>query len=823
LELEYPHRIAAAAYRLRAHRTAQEQALPLAQLLERVFEHLWLIAVAEYLSSSHRDARLEERIREQLARAGSLTLGARSTLFSAIGEHLRQGSHDFIVREFRAPEGDETLGRIYDLQDLLKEVTELRNRTVHDGAEAAVSSPEQARAWKRKVWKVLEACAFLRTYPIFRVLSCSRTPDGNRIAYIELLTGHHQIPEMADRIRVPTDLDLKTEVVYLADARSGRVLELDPLLTITPATGLSIIHRFGEDGLVWQGRERARVRSDTRGRRHLDSLLRGDGTLERPEGTFFHLELDGRTAVLEIGEVVAERFTVRSLLASGGTALIYDAADNETGTDVAIKVLPPSAMADQADVAHFVREIDTLQELPHDGIVKVINFGDHQGLRYFVMERADGWPLPGERGAVATDLGAWPKPMERPLFRQVIEQVLAALTLVHKRGHVHRDLKPANILLFADGVVKLADFGLVWKSGQRRLTHTGHVLGTHDYMSPEQKRGDQLRTQADIYSVGVMIHELLTGKLPSVIPGLAGTDFVDLDMTGVLSPEELGADLALWRLVCRCLQLNARYRPANVGVVLTELDEAFKAAGGELEWLPGPIVRYDRVRTKDQDNTATIVPASRRPTRAEAPPSRAKLPSPWVGIVTGCLAGLAAGYLAPLGLEACALPLLALPLVRVGLDRVIIGIALCLTIGFAASIACRGVLELDPTGANPMKDAFWVAGALAATAVPLPATLAVLSLRKHQAQAMLRAVAGGYLGASVGGGLAGLSAALLWVSMVGHLPSMTLATITLGVVGAFLAGGVWTGIRVASEATNTRVLPGGETERPPRDAQQSER
>ncbi len=208
------------------------------------------------------------------------------------------------------------------------------------------------------------------------------------------------------------------------------------------------------------------------------------------------------------GELPAkiDRYEIKSLIGQGGMASVYRAYDPRFERDVALKLMPKAFLYEPDFRTRFIREAKTIAMLEHPNIVPVYDFGDDAGQPYLVMRLMNG-------GSLSDKLENGPLPMNEVL--KIMERVGAALDAAHERGVVHRDLKPANILFDQYGNAYLADFGIVRLAdgGGTSLTGTG-TIGTPGYMSPEQIQGHQLDGRADIYALGVMLFEMITGERP---------------------------------------------------------------------------------------------------------------------------------------------------------------------------------------------------------------------------------------------------------------------------------------------------------------------
>jgi len=191
-------------------------------------------------------------------------------------------------------------------------------------------------------------------------------------------------------------------------------------------------------------------------------------------------------------------------------AVVYKAFQPSLNRYVALKVLPDYYQHDPEFVARFKQEAQAAAQLSHPNIVVIYDVGEDAGVHYIAMEYLECGSL-GDRLAQAAAQG-WTYNQQEAL--SVIEQVGSALDYAHSRGVIHRDIKPANILFAADGRPKVTDFGIARAADTARLTRTGVLLGTPEYMSPEQAGGGQIDQRSDLYALGVMAYEMLTGRVP---------------------------------------------------------------------------------------------------------------------------------------------------------------------------------------------------------------------------------------------------------------------------------------------------------------------
>ena len=200
------------------------------------------------------------------------------------------------------------------------------------------------------------------------------------------------------------------------------------------------------------------------------------------------------------------RYTIVARIASGGMGEVFRARDTVLARDVAIKVLHRSLAGDQAFVDRFRTEARAAAGLSHSNIVAVFDWGSVDGIYYMVMEHVRGQSV----RALANRQGR----LEPAQTAEIVRQTLQALDHAHRQGIVHRDIKPENMLVTTDGVVKVADFGLARAYAEGRQTQAGTVTGTVQYLAPEQIRGEPADPRSDLYSLGIVSYELLTGKLP---------------------------------------------------------------------------------------------------------------------------------------------------------------------------------------------------------------------------------------------------------------------------------------------------------------------
>jgi beta-lactam-binding protein with PASTA domain/predicted Ser/Thr protein kinase len=206
-----------------------------------------------------------------------------------------------------------------------------------------------------------------------------------------------------------------------------------------------------------------------------------------------------------IDSVFDGRYRIIRKLGAGGMANVYLAEDQELGRSVAIKILDDRHAADDSFIERFRREAKNAAGLSHPNIVSIYDRGEAEGTYYIAMEYLSG------RSLKELIVGRGPTPIRIAI--DYTRQVLAALGFAHRHGIVHRDIKPHNVVVDADGRLKVTDFGIA-RSGASQMTEVGSIIGTAQYLSPEQARGSPVDQRSDVYSVGIVLYEMLTGKVP---------------------------------------------------------------------------------------------------------------------------------------------------------------------------------------------------------------------------------------------------------------------------------------------------------------------
>ena len=332
------------------------------------------------------------------------------------------------------------------------------------------------------------------------------------------------------------------------------------------------------------------------------------------------------------GEVIAGRYELEELVGSGGMSTVYRAHDSLLERKVALKILHQRYGDDEEYVERFRREARAVAQLAHPNIVTVIDRGEDAGRQFIVFEYVDGDDLKQMVDKVG------PLPID-----QVVElgrEIAAALAFAHERGIVHRDVKPQNVLL-SEGRAKVTDFGIARSLDvEHGVTQTGTVLGTSNYIAPEQASGQPIDDRSDVYSFGVVLFELLTGTVP-----FEGESFVAVALQHINEPApsvlERRPDTPprLARLVDAMLEKDHDARP-SMDEVHGELDAVDAPETGDRTVVVPPPRRAPRRERRAQSVAAGARRARRAPARRrgrgpappgrrqrEPPPRRARSPS----------------------------------------------------------------------------------------------------------------------------------------------------------------------------------------------------
>jgi serine/threonine-protein kinase len=259
-------------------------------------------------------------------------------------------------------------------------------------------------------------------------------------------------------------------------------------------------------------------------------------------------------------------FAIERELGSGAMGTVYLGRNTKTGQRVAVKVMAPELSRNRHATARFERESQILKQLNHPNIVKILSIGKSQGMHYYAMEYLEGESL--DRVMDRRDRISWEEVV------RLGQQLCLALQHVHLQGIVHRDLKPSNFMLTKDGTIKLTDFGIAKDLDVTQLTSANCTVGTASYMSPEQCKGlKEITHKSDLYSLGVVLYELLTGRKPFEADSAMAMFEAHVKGTFV-PPGQLVLDIPKWlnTLVCQLLEKEPEHRPMDADTVHQALE-----------------------------------------------------------------------------------------------------------------------------------------------------------------------------------------------------------------------------------------------------------
>jgi len=272
-----------------------------------------------------------------------------------------------------------------------------------------------------------------------------------------------------------------------------------------------------------------------------------------------------------------DHYRIDGLVARSGMASIFRGTDMRTGQSVAIKIPHPEMEADPVLFDRFEREADIGKKLNHPGVVRVLN-DEERSRRYMVLEWVDGRLL--------RQIMNEQKPMPAERAIRITLALCKALDYIHSQGVVHRDLKPENIMVGPNDEVKLIDFGIAANAGSRRLTFAKltEAMGTPDYISPEQVKGKRGDARSDVYSLGIMFYEMLTGKVPFTGPN----PFVIMNerlLNNPIPPREANPAITpeLQEIIYRALERDPNKRYPNAHEFALDLEHPEKVGVAERE------------------------------------------------------------------------------------------------------------------------------------------------------------------------------------------------------------------------------------------------
>jgi serine/threonine protein kinase len=357
----------------------------------------------------------------------------------------------------------------------------------------------------------------------------------------------------------------------------------------------------------------------------------GCGTSLPPTATQVIVTVD-----LRPGVVFDSRYEIVALLGQGGMGMVYQARDRSLDEVVAIKILRPDFAQDPRMGERFKSEIRLARRVRHKNVCAIHDYGEDQGLFYISMEFVDGVDLKRllrDRGPFPADQGY-----------EVAIQIAEGLQAVHEAGIIHRDLKTPNIMRDGSGATRLMDFGIAKREGDGARTATGHIVGTPEYMSPEQAQGHRVGPASDIYALGIVVYEIFTGRVPfrgetpisTILKHLHDAPPLDL-------PDAAAIPTAVREVLRRCLAKVPGDRYASAAEVAEALRDA-RSPSRRQQPVPTSALQAPTVETPTLAATARAMPPAPPPPES-APARRMQL---WLLVIPLMAVGVGAFALRPM-------------------------------------------------------------------------------------------------------------------------------------------------------------------------------
>jgi len=332
----------------------------------------------------------------------------------------------------------------------------------------------------------------------------------------------------------------------------------------------------------------------------------------------------------EEGKLYGDRYRLVKRIATGGMGEVWQAQDEVILRQVAIKILKQQYMGDPDFVERFRTEAKHAAMINHDGIANVYDYGEDDGSAYLVMELVPGESL--------SSILEREKTLPDQQVISIIAQTALALDAAHREGLVHRDIKPGNLLISPEGQVKITDFGIARVANQVSLTQTGQVMGTVQYLAPEQATGKPASASGDIYSLGIVAYEALAGKRPFKGETQMAIAMAQINETPSPLPEHIDAKLA--KLVMDCMAKKPDQRPSSALALAARAEALLSTAPGAI-----PINAVIPPATLEVSDETTVIDTDTKPT--------APVPTvwPWLALIIILLSTIAvitwAGLVAP--------------------------------------------------------------------------------------------------------------------------------------------------------------------------------
>jgi tetratricopeptide (TPR) repeat protein/predicted Ser/Thr protein kinase len=276
-------------------------------------------------------------------------------------------------------------------------------------------------------------------------------------------------------------------------------------------------------------------------------------------------EFQATQLILQSGTLLAQRYEIQQMLGEGGMGAVYKARDRELNRLVAIKVIRPEFAGNQSIIQRFKQELILARQVTHKNVIRIYDMGESEGMKFITMEYVDGEDLRAlirQHGKLTPDEAV-----------EIMQQVCRALESAHSEGVIHRDLKPQNVMRDKQGRIIVMDFGLARSLELDGMTQTGALIGTMEYMSPEQAMGKELDQRSDLFTLGLIFYELLTGNLPfKAETAIASLLRRTRERAVPISQLNREVPQVLSNIVSKCLERDPKQRYQNVQEILNDLD-----------------------------------------------------------------------------------------------------------------------------------------------------------------------------------------------------------------------------------------------------------
>ena len=297
---------------------------------------------------------------------------------------------------------------------------------------------------------------------------------------------------------------------------------------------------------------------------HPDASREGGTSVRTPSGPRSYVT-SFQNVVLQVGDILGGRYEILARLGEGGMGAVYKASDREVDRVVALKLIRPEMASNPAILARFKQELLTAHQVTHKNVIRIYDLSEADGVKFITMEFVEGSDLRQllkEHGRYSPDEAV-----------DIIRHVCMALDAAHSAGIIHRDLKPQNIMRDKSGRILVMDFGLARSVQSEGMTQTGALLGTIEYMSPEQAMGKTLDQRSDLFAVGLIFYELLSGKMPfKAETAMASLLMRNQERAVPLAEIDATVPAGLSDIVSRCLERDLESRYPNAAEIVADLD-----------------------------------------------------------------------------------------------------------------------------------------------------------------------------------------------------------------------------------------------------------